>query len=77
MIELPALPAGMTPRDYIRLGGPCIKHTWQLIGGRNACCGSDCVCSVPVHVCSCGDCDYGDNAEADRVRVACAEMGPA
>lgn len=77
----PALPAEMVARDYIRLGGPCIKHIWQFVGGKNACCErgvDDCGCSVPVHVCrACGDCDYGDNEEADQVRAACAEMGPA
>jgi hypothetical protein len=50
------------------------RHDWQHIGGRNAGCdlGSDCSCSVPVHKCSrCGDCDYGDNPEADDVRDEC------
>lgn len=44
------------------------------IGGSNACCDSDCCsCSVPVHECvNCGDCDYGENDEADRIRADCA-----
>jgi hypothetical protein len=56
-----------------------LGHDWVFIGGKNACCADpDCCCSVPVHECrSCGDCDYGDNNEADQVRAACAEMGPA
>lgn len=56
---------------------PChiLGHKWKHIGGRNACCdrGADtCVCSVPVHDCEiCGDCDYGDNDEANEIRSAC------
>ncbi|WP_419827639.1 hypothetical protein [Sphingomonas sp.] len=48
----------------------------QSYGGCNACCdlGDNCGCSVPVNVCTrCGDCDYGDNAEATEVRRLCAE----
>ncbi len=57
---------------------PCavLGHKWESIGGRNACCNDDpnnCGCSVPVNECSsCGDCDYGDNEDADRVRAECA-----
>jgi hypothetical protein len=54
---------------------PCtiLGHLWVSTGGRNCCC-DDGACSVPVHECSaCGDCDYGDNEEADAVRAACAE----
>lgn len=48
-------------------------HDWRHIGGKNAGCGNDCVCSVPVHQCSrCGGCDYGDNAEARDTIAACA-----
>jgi hypothetical protein len=44
----------------------------QFIGGRNAGCGDHCNCSVPVHQCSrCGDCDYGDNAEAAETIERC------
>lgn len=52
--------------------GPCVEfgHDWQFIGGKNAACG----CSVPVNVCTkCGDCDYGDNADADEIIKSCAE----
>jgi len=52
-------------------------HDWQSIGGTNASCGDlgkDCSCSVPVLQCRrCGDCDYGDNAEAEETRRKCAE----
>lgn len=54
---------------------PCAAHgcDWQSYGGANAGCGDGCNCSVPVNVCSkCGDCDYGDNAEAAAVRARCA-----
>lgn len=44
----------------------------QSHGGCNAGCCDECICHVPVHVCSrCGDCDYGQNAEADEVRRNC------
>lgn len=57
---------------------PCVLHgcDWQSYGGMNAGCdlGGSCGCSVPVNVCSrCGDCDYGDNAEAVETRRKCAE----
>ena len=54
---------------------PCREqgHNWTFHGGANAGCGPDCTCSVPVNVCSkCGDCDYGQNEEADEVRTSCA-----
>lgn len=58
--------------------GPCREygHDWRFHGGRNAGCGDpDCSCSVPVHRCSkCGDFDYGDNDETDRVRAECAAL---
>jgi len=48
-------------------------HDWRMIGGKNAGCGQDCGCSVPVHECRvCGDCDYGENADADQTIGACA-----
>ena len=58
--------------------GPCATygHDWQVEGGANAACELDsrCDCSVPVNVCSkCSDCDYGQNAEAERIRQACRE----
>ena len=57
--------------------GPCREygHDWQFFGGRNAGCGDGCQCSVSVHVCrKCGDCDYGENAEAIAIMAACAEQ---
>lgn len=61
----------MTERDWLFV--MCEKrHAWKSIGGANAGCDKNCCCSVPVHECSdCGDCDYGDNAEADEVRRNC------
>lgn len=48
-------------------------HTWKFIGGANAGCGPACACSIPVHECIvCGDCDYGDNDEANDKREECA-----
>lgn len=55
-----------------------LGHRWRHMGGRN--CGCENLdadgerwtgrCSVPVYECeACGDCDYGDNAEA-RERIA-------
>lgn len=55
---------------------PCAAHgcDMQFYGGASAGCGDGCNCSVSVHVCSkCGDCDYGDNAEAIEIRRQCAE----
>lgn len=56
--------------------GPCREfgHKWKFLGGANAGCGEHCGCSVSVHVCEkCGDCDYGDNDEADEIRRSCIE----
>jgi hypothetical protein len=53
----------------------CREVGCQMVhtGGRNACCGDGCQCSIPVHVCpKCGDSDYGDNAEAREKIAACA-----
>lgn len=48
------------------------RHDWRFIGGRNAGCCDSCACSVPVHRCaSCGDYDYGENAEAKRIVGQC------
>jgi hypothetical protein len=50
------------------------EHDMQSIGGCNAGCEADCACSIPVHKCSrCGDCDYGENDEAEEVRRWCKE----
>ena len=55
---------------------PCaiLGHKWKHIGGRH--CGCPGInthgCSVPVHECEvCGDCDYGDNADADEIKLEC------
>lgn len=58
--------------------GPCATngHDWQSDGGCNASCELEdrCGCSVPVMVCTkCGDCDYGQNSEAEKTRQACRE----
>lgn len=48
------------------------KHDWQFYGGANCGC-QDGGCSVPVHKCvRCGDCDYGENDEAESIRRDCA-----
>jgi hypothetical protein len=55
---------------------PCtiLGHKWVFAGGRNAGCGPDCGCSVPVHQCEgCGDYDYGDNEEADKILAECED----
>lgn len=49
---------------------PVLGHRWVFIGGANCGC-PDGGCSIPVHECECGDCDYGDNEEADTVRAHC------
>jgi len=59
---------------------PCqsLGHKWKFVGGRTAGCSDDldeCDCSVPVHECEiCGDCDYGENEEADEVRQECRDL---
>jgi hypothetical protein len=63
-------------RDWLFVGCEA-GHDWQSTGGCNAGCDEACGCSVPVHICArCGDCDYGDNVEADEVRSHCAETRP-
>lgn len=48
-----------------------LGHDWQSLGGASCGC-DDGLCSVPVNHCSrCGDCDYGENADADDVRAKC------
>lgn len=54
---------------------PCdvLGHKWLHRGGMNCGCESG-ACSVPVHECDgCGDCDYGDNPEAEEIRNHCEE----
>lgn len=54
-----------------------VGHRWKHIGGSNAGCelADACSCSVPVHECErCGDCDYGENAEAMEVKRNCTEQ---
>lgn len=47
-------------------------HVWQFRGGMNACCGDDCICSLPVHECMvCKVCDYGDNEESLEIITKC------
>ncbi len=60
-------------------GGPhqCTKigHKWISLGGANAGCSDVCSCSVPVHECdACGDCDYGENDEAEQIRSDCLAL---
>jgi hypothetical protein len=51
-----------------------VGHEWSHIGGSNAGCCVYCYCSVPVHRCEkCGDCDYGQNAEAEEIMKRCKE----
>lgn len=61
----------MGKRDFLYVG--CENgHDMQSIGGCNAGCDPFCICSVPVNRCTrCGDCDYGENEEADRTRAEC------
>lgn len=47
------------------------RHDWQSTGGANCGCENG-FCSVPVNICSrCKDCDYGENADAKEIRLAC------
>lgn len=63
-------------RDFIFVNCQDGLHKWKSIGGKNAGCGDTCGCSVPVHECTvCGDCDYGQNADADEVRATCEITG--
>jgi len=66
---------------------PCnvLGHKWRHVGGAWCGCeGRDSAgdrwsgsCSVPVHECEgCGDCDYGDNAEARETRIECEGAAP-
>ncbi len=53
---------------------PCavLGHKWIFSGGASCGCQDGGDCSIPVHHCdACGDCDYGDNSEADQVRAEC------
>jgi hypothetical protein len=58
---------------FKRFQHPCAEgHAWVHMGGRNAGCSAGCYCSVPVYSCErCGDCDYGDNAEAEEQIAKC------
>lgn len=58
---------------------PCsvLGHVWKHVGGAGCGCDEG-RCSVPVYECeACGDCDYGDNDEADIRRRECMEMANA
>lgn len=52
-----------------------LGHDWRLEGGKNAyCCDEGCGCYVPVYTCNrCGNCDYGDNEEAEEIMAKCSE----
>lgn len=51
-----------------------VGHRWKHIGGKNCGCDEG-WCSIPVYECTaCGDCDYGENAEAAKTRAGCAEL---
>lgn len=51
-----------------------LGHQWLFLGGMNCGCEGVTGCSVPVYECeACGDCDYGENAEAAEKRRECAE----
>jgi len=64
----------MPNRDFLFVGCEA-GHDWQSIGGCNAGCHAMCACSVPVLQCSrCGDCDYGDNEDAEQTRWHCAAL---
>jgi hypothetical protein len=54
--------------NLVQLGGANCGCTFDNgEGGEDAGC-----CSVPVFTCSvCGDCDYGENAEATLIRQEC------
>jgi len=74
--ELEKARAEVTRIEREMAQGPCrlYGHQWKSYGGCNAGCGYLCDCSVPVNVCAkCGDCDYGNNTEADEIRRSCAE----
>lgn len=63
-------------RDILYLGCSSGKHAMHFAGGRNAGCSRDCQCSVPVNECAdCGDCDYGDNPEAEEIKRQCQQLG--
>jgi hypothetical protein len=65
--------APLAGRWLASLHHPCADgHAWVHMGGRNAGCSAGCYCSVPVYSCErCGDCDYGDNAEAAEQMAKC------
>ena len=48
-----------------------LGHDWKHVGGCNCGC-EDGWCSIPVYECrSCGDVDYGENDEADKIKEIC------
>lgn len=48
------------------------RHDWQSIGGVNCGCHELACCSVPINECArCGECDYGDNEDANDQRSEC------
>lgn len=56
---------------------PCaiLGHKWVFTGCAPCGCDTYLGCSIPVYECElCGDCDYGDNEEADKTRADCEPM---
>ena len=75
--RIAALKAEADRLQRILDSGSCAEgHSWKHIGGCNASCeerGENCACSIPVYECEvCGDCDYGDNAEARGIIEHCS-----
>jgi len=75
LIEEAKVTAGGKHRCHI------LGHQWRLYGSGGCGCKwldddgrlTSRSCSVPVYECdACGDCDYGENAEADALRSECA-----
>lgn len=51
-----------------------VGHVWKQIGGANAGCSDECVCSRPVYEClNCKCCDYGENQEGNDIVSECSE----
>lgn len=75
--QLEAARAEVTRLERLAATASCrdLGCDMQSVGGCCAGCDGErglCSCSVPVHKCTrCGDCDYGENDEADQIRAAC------
>lgn len=71
--EIEEARARLAALEHQALSATCAElgHKWKCLGGA-ACGCEDGSCSVPVNTCErCGDCDYGDNAEARDVIAGC------